>query len=203
MKSITKRHWGMALALLATIALVFSMEDGDDADVLPVERKSVTVVDRHVKPDRRHAKMHQDQAGQDQYLNWKALNGRKFQLSSVQSADLFKSHSWYVPPVKTASELAPPAPVAPEPAFAYMGKLEDGPEGTVILLASTTRLYSIAIGDTIERQWRLDKEDANSLQLTYLPLNLGKTLLKKNKLAVTAGPASHLPGDPDDLQGNL
>ncbi|MCB5188733.1 hypothetical protein LG200_12055 [Methylobacillus caricis] len=203
MNTFTKRQWGMALALLATIALVFSMEDSDDGDLLAVERKPIAVVDRPAGPDIPHADARQAETSHDQYLNWQALQGRKFQGESIQEADLFKSHSWYVPPVKTAEELAPPAPVAPEPSFAYIGKLEDGPGGTVILLASTTRLYSVAVGESIDRSWRLDKEDDNSLQLTYLPLNLGKTLLKKKNLAVTAGPAGHLPGNPDDLQGNL
>ncbi|MCB5190625.1 hypothetical protein LG198_07800 [Methylobacillus arboreus] len=191
------RQWLMVLGLLATLALVFSIEDEEDAELMPSARPKANVALKQPasKP-----------AGESRqhYLDWGLLQGRSAGANShAAQADLFKPQRWYVPPPKTAVELAPPLPVAPQPGFAYIGKLEDGPQGTVILLASASRLYSVGVGENVDQSWRLDREDDNSLYLTYLPLNLPKTLLKKSRLAASTNPASHLPGGPDDLQGNL
>jgi len=194
------RPWLLVLGLLLTLALVFSMEDEEDDELLtashPARTRSVVATKTVTGAAAAEASQH--------YLDWGLLQGRHVDAAAQHAqADLFKPQHWYVPPVKTAAELAPPPPVAPQPSFAYIGKLEDGPQGTVILLASASQVYSIAVGDNVDRSWRLDKEDEQNLYLTYLPLNLPKTLLKKSKLAVTVNPASHLPVDPDDLQGNL
>lgn len=193
------RPWLLVLGLLLTLALVFSMEDEEDDELLTAShsvRTRSVVATKAVTGAAAEASQH--------YLDWGLLQGRHVDAAAQRvHADLFKPQRWYVPPVKTAAELAPPPPVAPQPGFAYIGKLEDGPQGTVILLASASQVYSIAVGDNVDRSWRLDKEDEQNLYLTYLPLNLPKTLLKKSKLAATVNPASHLPVDPDDLQGNL
>lgn len=215
------RHWIMLCSLAATLVLVFSLEDEDDAMLEPM-------------PAKRAAKAQSESASQAQsanagtastslanantqdsgaaatsskptsYLAWSLLEGRAAPAGAhAETSDLFRSQQWYIPPPKTAAELAPAPPVAPEPGFAYMGKLEEGPQGTVILLASANRLYSVSVGERVDPNWRLDHEDEQSLGLTYLPLNLPKTLLKKSKVAAPVNPASHLQGDPDDLQGNL
>lgn len=199
MKLQFKRHGLLTLGLLATLALVFSMEGEEDAGLLPTARPARSQAAPSAQsPVSQHIETRQH------YLDWGLLQGRSVAVGAGQvRADLFRPQRWYVPPPKTAAELAPPPPTAPQPGFAYIGKLEDGPQGTVILLASASQLYSVSVGGNVDRAWRLDKEDDQSLQLTYLPLNLPKTLLKKSKLAPAANPASHLPGDPDDLQGNL
>ncbi|MFL9609304.1 hypothetical protein ACKF11_04405 [Methylobacillus sp. Pita2] len=198
MKLQFTRHGLLALGLLATLALVFSMEGEEDAGLLPTARPARSQAAPSAQsPVSRHIETRQH------YLDWGLLQGRSVAAGAEQvRADLFRPQRWYVPPPKTAAELAPP-PTVPQPGFAYIGKLEDGPQGTVILLASASQLYSVSVGGNIDRAWRLDKEDDQNLYLTYLPLNLPKTLLKKSKLAPAANPASHLPGDPDDLQGNL
>lgn len=199
MKLQFKRHGLLTLGLLATLALVFSMEDEEDAGLLPTARPARSQAAPSAQsPVSRHIETRQH------YLDWGLLQGRSVAAGAGQArADLFRPQRWYVPPPKTAAELAPPPPTVPQPGFAYIGKLEDGPQGTVILLASASQLYSVSVGGNVDRAWRLDKEDDQNLYLTYLPLNLPKTLLKKSKLAPAANPASHLPGDPDDLQGNL
>ncbi|GAB7564380.1 hypothetical protein LG202_24190 [Methylobacillus methanolivorans] len=195
------RPWLLVLGLLLTLALVFSMEDEEDDELLAASHPART---RSVAATKAVTGAAADAEASQHYLDWGLLQGRHVDAEAQHAqADLFKPQHWYVPPVKTAAELAPPPPVAPQPSFAYIGKLEDGPQGTVILLASASQVYSIAVGDNVDRSWRLDKEDEQNLYLTYLPLNLPKTLLKKSKLAATMNPASHLPVDPDDLQGNL
>ena len=195
------RPWLLVLGLLLILALVFSMEDEEDGELLATSHPART---RPVAASKTVTDAATGVEVSQHYLDWALLQGRHVDAQAqLAQADLFRPQHWYVPPVKTAAELPPPPPVAPAPGFAYIGKLEDGPQGTVILLASASQVYSIAVGDNVDRTWRLDKEDEQNLYLTYLPLNLPKTLLKKSKLAATVNPASHLPVDPDDLQGNL
>lgn len=96
--------------------------------------------------------------------------------------DLFKGHAWYVPPpppkpVSVKVE-PPPPPVAPPVPFYYMGKLEQAPQATQIFLTVNNKVLSVTIGKNVDTLWRLDKEEANSLTFTYLPLGLTKVLSK-------------------------
>lgn len=102
--------------------------------------------------------------------------------------DLFAAHTWYVAPPPSAKAAAaaaepPPPPVAPAVPYAYMGKLEDTPDGTLYMLTANNKLYTVRLGETLDRTWRLDREDGAALQFTYLPLALPKALAKTAKLA--------------------
>lgn len=109
-------------------------------------------------------------------IPWQRL---KREPLSSKPHDLFKVHSWVViPPVKKVKPLPPPPPVAPPAPFTYVGKLEDSPTGTQVFLMSNGKLYSVVKGEKINQQWRLESEDANTLRLNYLPLNLVQTLSK-------------------------
>lgn len=111
-----------------------------------------------------------------QLIPWQRL---KREPLSPKPHDLFKVHSWVViPPVKKVKPLPPPPPVAPPAPFTYVGKLEDSPTGTQVFLMSNGKLYSVVKGEKINQQWRLESEDANTLRLNYLPLNLVQTLSK-------------------------
>jgi hypothetical protein len=96
--------------------------------------------------------------------------------------DLFKGHAWYVPPpppkpVPVKVE-PPPPPAAPPVPFFYMGKLEQAPQATQVFLTGNNKVLSVTVGKNVDTLWRLDKEDANTLTFTYLPLGLIKTLSK-------------------------
>ncbi|ADI29114.1 hypothetical protein [Methylotenera versatilis] len=96
--------------------------------------------------------------------------------------DAFKVHSWVViTPAKKVKPLPPPPPVAPNTPFIYAGKLENSPKGTQVFLLGNNKLYSVVMGEKVDMQWRLDSEDANTLQFTYLPLNLKQVLSKSAK----------------------
>ncbi|WP_020167592.1 MULTISPECIES: hypothetical protein [Methylotenera] len=99
-----------------------------------------------------------------------------------QPHNVFKVHSWLVvpKPVKTKA-LPPPPPVAPPAPFTYMGKLENSPQGTQLFLLRNGQLYTTLKGQKIDAQWRLDGDDLNNIQLTYLPLNLPQVLSKTAK----------------------
>ena len=117
---------------------------------------------------------------------------------STKPYNLFKVHSWVVvPPVVKQKPQPVPPPVAPAAAFTYMGKLEDPIKGTQVFLMLNGRLYSVFKGEKIDQQWRLDTEDANTIHLTFLPLNLPQVLSK------AAGPAMPTtPVEPATLDAN-
>ena len=130
-------------------------------------------------------------AKQDSLIPWQKLE--RAPLSS-QPHDLFKVHSWLVrAPVKKAKPQLASAPVAPPAPFTYVGKLDDSPTGTQFFLMENGRLFSVLKGEKIDRQWRLDNEDANSLYLTFLPLNLSQTLTKASKSVFLPAPESFEP----------
>lgn len=100
---------------------------------------------------------------------------------SLKSQDIFKVKTWYLPPPPpkpAAVQVEKPVPVAPPVPFFYLGKLEDGPQGKQIFLSANNKVLSVWVGKNVDPVWRLDKEDANALTFTYLPLGLVKVLSK-------------------------
>ena len=130
-------------------------------------------------------------AKQDSLIPWQKLERAPL---SGQPHDLFKVHSWLVrAPVTKAKPQLASAPVAPPAPFTYVGKLDDSPTGTQFFLMENGRLFSVLKGEKIDAQWRLDNEDANSLHLTFLPLNLSQTLTKASKSVFLPAPESFEP----------
>ena len=98
-----------------------------------------------------------------------------------KSQDLFKGHAWYVPPPPpkpVAVKVVSPPPAAPALPFIYIGKLDQGPQDTQIFLLANNKVLSVLVGKNADPVWRLDKEDANALTFTYLPLRVVKMLSK-------------------------
>lgn len=110
-------------------------------------------------------------------IPWQQLE-RTRDLVSVQ--DIFKPHSWVtiVPPPPPPPEPPPPPPQAPPVPFVYMGKMVDAQNSGKIFLTQNNKFYYVAKGENINSEWRFDKEEANVIRLTYLPLNLPKILSK-------------------------
>ncbi|CEN56289.1 hypothetical protein [Candidatus Methylopumilus turicensis] len=118
---------------------------------------------------------------------------------SKKTQDLFKGHAWYVPPpppkpVPVKVE-PPPPPAAPPVPFFYMGKLEQAPQATQVFLTANNKVLSVTVGKNVDTLWRLDKEEANTLTFTYLPLGLTKTLSKA--LRAPAGEKTAEQNNPD------
>lgn len=103
-------------------------------------------------------------------------------------ADLLQAHAWYTPPPVAPAivRIAPEAPVTPAVPYLYMGKLEDTPDGNLIFLASRNKVQTVKLGQAIDSAWRVDREDANALYLTYLPLDTTQVLSKFAKRNVAA-----------------
>ena len=125
-------------------------------------------------------------AKQQPLIPWQKLEREPL---GSQPHDLFKVHSWVVQPsVRKVKPPPAPLPVAPPAPFTYVGKLDDSPTGTQFFLMENGRLFSVLKGEKIDQQWRLDNEDASSLHLTFLPLNLPQTLTKASKSVFLPAP---------------
>lgn len=95
----------------------------------------------------------------------------------AKAGDVFNAMSWYVPPPppKPVPPALPPPPSAPPMPFVFMGRyVEDG--ALTIMLVKGDRLYTVAIGDVIEHDYRVDGLKDGVLELTYLPMNIKQTL---------------------------
>jgi hypothetical protein len=101
--------------------------------------------------------------------------------AAKKETDLFQPHAWYIPPPPpkvVVPEVVKPIPHAPPVPFIYMGKLENTPQGTLVFLSARNKVLSVIAGKNVDPMWRLDKEDANALYFTYIPLSLPKVLSK-------------------------
>jgi hypothetical protein len=77
-----------------------------------------------------------------------------------------------------------------------MGKLEQAPQATQVFLTVNNKVLSVTIGKNVDTLWRLDKEEANTLTFTYLPLGLTKSLSKA--LRAPAGAKAAEQNNPDE-----
>lgn len=177
MAILNRRNLVLGSALAVTFALVAwvdSQEQQGSEIELAHPKRTVS------RPAARVAAVAANQ--QPSVLDWQLLDGRKASGAKAE-VDLFKTHSWYVPPPPkpAAPPAPPPKPVAPPAPFAYLGKMEDTPQGTLLILSVNNKVYTAAIGETLDKTWRLDGEDASNISFIYLPLNLPQRLSKSAK----------------------
>lgn len=94
------------------------------------------------------------------------------------STDLFRSHSWYVPPPPPpkAKAAPPPAPTAPPLPFAVMGSYATGGGKPVYFLVRGDRVYDAHVGDVIDNTYSVDGVSNGQLNFTYLPLKQRQSL---------------------------
>lgn len=216
----SRQRWALIIAaLLATLAAMAWLETNEENTAENAELQPKTIVSRALQasPQKsRSAALGADDLGmpaatgsdptsrgvrQDtspaESTVLPDLSQRKQTLAADddQHVDLFKAHAWYVPPPPPKptiqpENLPPPKPVAPPLPYTYMGKLEDGPQGSLIFLVLREKVVQAKLGQTLDRVWKLEREDANALYFTYLPLSMPKTLAKTTKSAPTAGATS-------------
>ncbi len=82
-----------------------------------------------------------------------------------------------VPLKEGAAEASVAAAVIPVPKFpfSYIGRWEEGGTQQVLLLGPS-RVWAVAPGGVVDGQWRLDRIDATSLVVTYLPHGAAMTV---------------------------
>ena len=178
-------RWLLLLLILAMILTLWMMlrqeTTGIDHTIEVINQKNAVqdpianLSSANIIPPKKGALM----ARQQPLIPWQKLEREPL---SSQPQDLFKVHSWLVlAPVRKAKPPPAPLPVAPPAPFTYVGKLDDSPTGTQFFLMANARLFSVRKGENIDQQWRLDNEDASSLHLTFLPLNLPQIVAKASK----------------------
>jgi hypothetical protein len=93
---------------------------------------------------------------------------------------LFTAHEWLPPPPKPQP---PPPPQAPPLPYTYVGSLQDVPEGSTVILMQQKKVLMPRLKSQVTAQWRLDREDEQSVYFTYLPLNQAVVLSKAKTAA--------------------
>ena len=96
---------------------------------------------------------------------------------------LFAAHEWVPPPPKPQP---PPPPEAPPLPYSYVGSMQDVSGGDVVILMQQKKVLLPKLGANVSAQWRLDREDMQSVYFTYVPLNK-VVVLSKTKTATAAG----------------
>lgn len=178
--------WVLLAVVILTLWTAFNSEDAEDKSATELlSHESPASHTRLTNTNKQNLKPSSNQAAllnkttlnnTERGITWQNLKREPLQ---EKVTDVFKVHSWLViPPVKKEKPLPLPPPVAPPAPFSYIGKLEDSPKGTQIFLIANNKFYSVIKGENIDQYWRFDGEDANALQLTYLPLNLPQILSK-------------------------
>jgi hypothetical protein len=96
--------------------------------------------------------------------------------------NVFAATSWQPapPPPAPAPSPAPVAaaaalPVAPPLPFRFLGRYVDAGV-QVVMLVKGEQLYLVAVGDTIDQAYRVDRVSGTTVELTYLPLQLKQSL---------------------------
>ena len=191
-KTDPKRLAAMLLVAFVLTIWVLLKDDAEDSDAIElVETKQA----RQPAPANSRAdKITQTtalslaEASENGVIPWQKLQRQPL---DTKVDNVFKVHSWLVvPKVVKVKAPPPPPPVAPPAPFVYMGKLEDSPKGAQLFLMRGGKLYTAIKGQKIDAQWRLDSEDSDTINLTYLPLNLPQVLSKSAKSIEIAPPVS-------------
>lgn len=186
------RNWVLWLSLLATFALVYwQWSAGQEEDASAVSEPAVPTAARPTAIPQE--KMQQTAPIADEVPVAKASAS---QTTTAVVADsgwrqrdlpagklshpLFVAQEWLPPPPKPQP---PPPPQAPPVPYTYVGSMEDMPDGHTVILMQQKKVLMPKVGAQVNAQWRLDKEDAQSVYFTYLPLEQAVTLSKAKAAA--------------------
>ncbi len=93
---------------------------------------------------------------------------RRAPIEVKSGGSLFDSRSWTPPPPPIAKS----APSVPPFPFHYMGKLVLGGGETTFYLTKGNEIFSVKPGAVIAGSYRVEKIEANMLEVTYLPLDM-------------------------------
>ena len=183
-----------AMLLIAFVLTIWVMLKDDAEDSEAIELVETKQARQPAPANNRADKITQisalslAEATENGVIPWQKLQRQPL---DTKVGNVFKVHSWLVvPKVVKVKAPPPPPPVAPPAPFVYMGKLEDSPKGTQLFLMRGGKLYTAIIGQKIDAQWRLDSEESDTINLTYLPLNLPQVLSKSAKSIEIAPPVS-------------
>ncbi|MDP9877271.1 hypothetical protein J2W25_000867 [Variovorax boronicumulans] len=102
---------------------------------------------------------------------WIRLAGEEWKPSDAElqkAADALVAAA--APVVTPPPVVEPPKPTAPDPALAYLGRIDqDGRH--YVFLGRGADPQVVEIGGLVDPQWKVEKATATQVQLRYLPLN--------------------------------
>jgi hypothetical protein len=168
MKLSLKPTLKKALLAIAAAGLVASVVTGREKPSLAVAEPAARVSSR--------VQVHQGIGGEHD------LDLAKLERPADEGAraDPFANRSFAGPriqgPAQKAVALAPPTPPAAPPLpFQYFGKLTENGKTEVYVMRGA-ELISIARGQTIGAEYRIDQVSDSSISFTYLPLKMKQTM---------------------------
>lgn len=94
--------------------------------------------------------------------------------SPTAATDIFAVRTWEPPP--PPMDMTPPAPEAPPVPFRFLGRIAEHGQKPAFLLGAAERVMAVRVGDTIDKEWRLENAQGGELIFRYRPLNLRQTL---------------------------
>jgi hypothetical protein len=155
---MTRRHLGLALALVATlIATVWAAREQPD----PVAAASPPAKARPAAARR------DDDDGLEKLL---ALAPRKIE---DDGAEVFRV---VAPPAPAqVAQAAPARATAPPLPWRYVGRMEEGGQA-VVLLASQGKDITVKRGEIIDKTYRVDEIGPRGIVVTFLPLQQQQTI---------------------------
>ena len=167
------RRWLIIAALATAVLIWLAPEDNPGSVVAPVARRTDAGTIAPATAD------HGVVAAADAGPICTTRNGLALpvRVATTEVTDLFRAATWYVPPPPPppAKPEPPPPPTAPALPFTYVGQYRD--EGShQIMLARGNRLITVAVGDNIDRNYRLEGLDNGVLTILYVPLDIRQTL---------------------------
>lgn len=100
------------------------------------------------------------------------------QAAEVPVVDIFAVRSWEPPAV--AAEMvvaaAPEPPQAPPLPFRFLGRIVDADRGAAYLLDDGSRVIVVGVGDSIGKNYRVEKYENGRLLFRYRPMNVRQAL---------------------------
>lgn len=179
------------IILLVTIALtLWTAITGNDVEEQSIVSPKNNV--RQIQLKQRESQLNLHDEGSQGIAGFQRVNQER------PIKDLFKVHNWSTPaPIRNVS-IKPEKEAAPPIPFAYGGKLEGTPQGTIVFLIENDQLYTTAIGENVNSRWRLDMETPDSLHFTYLPMNLSNALSKSSTPILEFRPFAGLANSRND-----
>ncbi len=184
--TLKKQPW-LVLALLLTILMVIvtAIQDEElesEPKVIAKQfssRNQQTALSHLPKNKQVTNATYQDQQPSAKPDHHQATGLPARQYASVVN-NIFPMQTWEPPPKKIEKNLTriEPPPVAPPVPLVFQGKIEE--DGKVdYLFLQQNKLINLKLGEMVNAQWRLDREDSQYLYWTFIPMNLPQTSLKQ------------------------
>lgn len=114
-------------------------------------------------------------------------------IYSESNIDLFAANDWLnmqsqsyhsgVDRLAIEETSTAPAPQAPPLPFTYIGHIQENDSTKLIMLMQGNQLIQTTVGQVINQVWKIQSETESFIRFNYLPLNIQKTLSKKQSNA--------------------